>query len=457
MRVCLLIPDGIGIRNYLYSDVLKHLAESGHNVVIWHSLPDEVIQIARELHNISIESVWFDARPDPFFIRLYREATTYARLRLNAREQNNPTILKNWNTKRNTWAKKLLYPLAEKLGSMLKTHQAIEKLEQRIYRLQQKTRAYKMYRQQLQTIQPDVLFCTHQRVPHVVSALLAAQNLGVKTATAIFSWDNLPKARLPIRADRYFVWSDHMKEELLGYYTDIEARQVHITGTPQFDFYRKPELIHARDDFANTHGLDPQKEWVLFSGDDKTTSPYDPQYLADIASGLQDRLEVQLLFRQVPVETVERYATVLAHYPNIVHVQPKWQKGEKWSHFYPLFDDIALLVNLAHHCAVVINIGSTMALDFSNFNKPALFVNYNTTANSSWSINEIYRFQHFKSMEGLKPVGWINSRDEIAEKVIRAMKEPAKIGPDRQKWFERIVQQSPNKTSSQQLVNQLVS
>jgi hypothetical protein len=36
----------------------------------------------------------------------------------------------------------------------------------------------------------------------------AAQELGIPTATFIFSWDNLPKATLVLEPDYYFVWSD---------------------------------------------------------------------------------------------------------------------------------------------------------------------------------------------------------------------------------------------------------
>jgi hypothetical protein len=35
--------------------------------------------------------------------------------------------------------------------------------------------------------------------------LLAAQQLGIPTATFIFSWDNLPKATMVVETDYYFV------------------------------------------------------------------------------------------------------------------------------------------------------------------------------------------------------------------------------------------------------------
>ncbi|WP_332910228.1 hypothetical protein [Algoriphagus boritolerans] len=38
-----MIPDGVGIRNYLYSPILPILNAAGAEIVIWHGLDPEVI------------------------------------------------------------------------------------------------------------------------------------------------------------------------------------------------------------------------------------------------------------------------------------------------------------------------------------------------------------------------------------------------------------------------------
>ena len=455
-RICFLIPDGVGIRNYLYSDVIKYIREAGHEVVIWHALPDEVISLAEELHGISIEAHRFESFPDPYLIRLQREASTYARLKLNSKIKNNPTILTNWDKKRNSIGKKLLYPLAEMLGSVLKSYTAIESLERAAYRLQQRTEVYENLRNKLKTMKVDVLFCTHQRVPQIVSAILAAQSLDIKTATAIFSWDNLPKARLPFRVDRYLVWSNYMKKELLEYYPDIPENAIANTGTPQFDFYRDKSNFHTKEEFADKYNLNPNSKWVLFSGDDQRTSPYDADYLRDIAEALRDEKDIEILFRQVPVEDVDRYVDVLGSCLNITHIPPLWNKGSHWSSFTPTYEDVKLLANLAKHCSTVINVGSTMALDFAFFDHPALYINYDQPHSEGWSVETIYRFEHFKTMNDLNAVGWINAKSEIKEMVRMAVDRPNEVGIDRLKWKERITGASSNQSASQKIVNVLL-
>ena len=60
MRICLLIPDGVGIRNYLYSDLLEILNKEGHRVVLWHSLDSEMIQLVEARLGFKLEQYQFD-------------------------------------------------------------------------------------------------------------------------------------------------------------------------------------------------------------------------------------------------------------------------------------------------------------------------------------------------------------------------------------------------------------
>jgi hypothetical protein len=454
MKIALLIPDGVGIRNYLYSDIVPNLMGAGHEVIVWHHLDKEVIATAEALHNLQIPTQVFEPYADGFRVRLLREATTFARLHINAKLKDNPTILTNWSNKRNTIGRKLLYPLAERLGSTMKTFNKVEKWEAYLFDLVKKSKHYRRFLEELQSMRPDVLFCTHQRVPYALAPMLAAQTLGIKTAVAIFSWDNLPKARLVMRADHYFVWSDYMKQELQEYYPNILPQQIAVTGTPQFDFYKKQELIISREDFASRYGLDVNKKWVLFSGDDVKTSPYDSHYFKDVAEELSKDSNIQLLFRQVPSENEDRYLHVLKEYSNTFHVKPEWVQGATWSSFFPKFDDVILLVNLAKHCELVINIGSTMALDFAHFKKPALFINYDLPDFKNWSIKTIYNYQHFRSMKGLHAVGWINSNDSIYDTTQMAILKPLEIAKDSLIWLSRIQKETPS--ASKEIVRELV-
>ena len=121
------------------------------------------------------------------------------------------------------------------------------------------------YAHQLKAINPTSIFITHQRVPGLMPICVAAQQLCIKTATAIFSWDNLPKARLAVKIDDYYVWSQWMKDEMMAYYPEIPEGNVKLVGTPQFEFYQDKSRQISRTEFAKLHGLNPKKNGFVLA------------------------------------------------------------------------------------------------------------------------------------------------------------------------------------------------
>jgi hypothetical protein len=157
------------------------------------------------------------------------------------------------------------------------------------------------------------------------------------------------------------------------------------------------------------------------------------------------------------VEGFERYQSVLDNFPGIKTLVPKWKKGELWNKFFPYPEDISELVNIAYHSDVVINVGSTMALDFSQFDKPGIFVNYEVVPDHPWSIKRVYQFQHFRTFQDLDAVGWINIAGDILLTIRKAIDTPAEIAKDRILWRDRIVFQDQKSSASNRIVDFLIS
>ena len=300
----------------------------------------------------------------------------------------------------------------------------------------------------------------HQRSPLVSPIISAANELNITTATVIFSWDNIPKARLVNRYDSYFVWSDLMKKELKKLYPEIHKNQIKVTGTPQFEFYFNENFKEDRATFFKKHGLDIYKKTICFSGDDELTSPFDAQYLEDICKAVASfpkEEQPQILFRRCPVDFSGRYDEVIKKYKFVVKIDPDWHIEKctfksSFSTIYPSFNDIKLLVNTCLHSDVVINLGSTMAHDFATLNKPCLYLNYTPVKSNHWSTNTIYKFEHFKSMHGLDAVGWINGKSEIKERIKEVLAFPNKVGKDKKLWLRKIVHH-PLENNTKKLVD----
>ncbi len=447
-KILFVVPDGVGIRNYLYSNLLDEL--KGNKIALLSPLPEKAFyQIKNEFEYFPL-----NLPKEGIVTRIARESATYARLCYNADKVSNSTILKNWNYSPKGKALKVLTKVAQFLGKRtFKNYKNILFLE-KTARNNWPVKTIDFYKKQLEEIQPTSIFITHQRVAALMPICIAAKQLNIPVIAAIYSWDNLPKGRLAVLADTYVVWSDYMKEEMHTYYPEIEAKNVIVAGTPQFEFYLQKNKIISRETFASQYGLDVQKKWICYSGDDVKTSPYDPQYLEDLAqavSQIEESLQPQIIFRRCPVDFSTRYDSVLEKYKDtIIPIDPLWNvpnKDENWGAFYAKREDVDMQVNLAFHCEFVVNLGSTMAHDFAMFNKPCFYINYDKVSDGKWSVQTVYNYQHFRSMNGLEPVEWFNTKEEIKNKVEYALQHPEEIAKDRKKWLQKIVKHPLDKAS----------
>jgi len=416
-KILLLFPDGVGIRNYLYSDVFKGMEKE---LVLFHAFDTKTEQAVKDITAIQ-NTLSIPKYTESLIEKFLRELICLARLKHNAKIVNNPTILTNWKSNHKGIFKTLFYKFIEIVSYRLTSYERILKLEKWYQKAIRNTSFYNKVREILVVNSPEKLFCSHQRGVQCAPIFAAAQDLGIETITVIYSWDNLPKARMALQADKYLVWSDYMQQELKLYYPEIKEKQIFVTGTPQFECYHQPENIIPKEVFYENYNLDIHKKVICYSGDDVLTCPDDPQYLADLAHELVKHdldSEYQILLRRCPVDISGRFDAVVSKYPDLIkQASPLWnfEPNSSWTTIYPLPEDIKLLVSTAYYSDLVVNLGSTMVFDFSMFNKPCIYINYDQEIkiNPDWSVQTIYGFQHFKSMPRKETVYWWNSRQHF--------------------------------------------
>ena len=455
MRILIIVPDGVGVRNYLFSNFVSNLIQENNEVFIYHKLSKSAV---KEIKKSKPEIVNFSEIPhfvETPKLRILRESLAYARLLRGKKLLKNNTILRFWIPSKKGIKKKSLYFLAEKLGIILSKSQRLIRTYDKIYEAEiLKNKNTAIHKKKLLEVNPDFVLNLHQRSPIASPIIAAAKKLRIKTATVIFSWDNMPKARLVARYDYYYVWSQLMKNQVELLHKEINPSNVIVTGTPQFEFYFDKNNFEEKNVFFNKYGLDSSKKTICFSGND-TSSPYEAIYLKDVCeeiSKIDKANRPQIIFRKCPVDKSTRFNKILEDYKELVFsIEPDWKtekdQEDSFTSIYPTSYDNYLLANTVKHSDVVINLGSTMAHDFAVLDKPCLYLNYNPVENSVFKVEDIYGFEHFRSMNDLEAVGWLNSKNEIKEKTLLAIEQPNKIGEDRKKWLEKIVLHPLDKNS----------
>jgi len=443
-KIFILLPDGIGLRNFAYSHFHELGQKEGFEPVFWNNTPFDLKTSGYEEVKIS------RAKTHPL-TDIYKNARKHVELNLNIQKGDD----KVYDAYRFPFSYKNLKSSLKSLATrgIIATNSSkkgLEKVRKKIQQLERKTSFYQESLATLQKEKPAMVFCTNQRPVLAIAPLLAARDLGIPTASFIFSWDNLPKATMVVETDYYFVWSDHMKKELLYYYDYIRSEQVFVTGTPQFESHANKATIQSKQAFFEANGLDSAKKYICYSGDDITTSPDDQQYLADTAKAVRmlnaKGHNLGILFRRCPVDFSSRYDAVLeANKDLMVNLPPLWKKiGEGWNTILPTREDVILQQNTIFHTEMVVNLGSSMVFDYVCYDKPCCFVNYDTdrTIGGNSSVKKIYNYVHFRSMPHKDAVIWLNSPEEIADRIEAGLLNPESNVAAAKEWFQVINEQS---------------
>ena len=449
-KIFILLPDGIGLRNFAFTNFYGLGLEKGFDIKFWNNTPFDLQKMG--FNEIQIK--YAKAHP---LTDVLKVAQTHIELSQNIKKTND----KVYDSYRFTSTKKGLKEFLKNLVILTliitnNSKSGLIRLRKWIAKNERKTKLYFDSLETLQNDKPSMVFCTNQRVMLAVAPILAAQDLGIPTATFIFSWDNLPKGTKIIETDFYFVWSEHMKSEMQFYYPHISENQIKVTGTPQFESHFQNDCIISKDVFFKQHNLNIDKKYICYSGDDITTSPNDPTYLADLANAIitlnKNGQNLGVIFRRCPVDFSSRFDTVLEKYKDIItSINPKWKKiGDSWNTILPTKEDLVLQMNTIFHSELVINLGSSMVFDFVAFNKPCGYINYDVpNVMSHKSVKDIYDFIHFRSMPSNDAVFWINNSNEMEQKVLKMLgDDSSKVIKEAQKWFEKINQHPPEEASS---------
>lgn len=461
MKILIIVPDGLGIRNFIFSKFLDLLTEVGE-VVIWHSFSKKLIdKLPAKFDNHNVNWRKLPTYKETPVERISRYARIFAQIHWKKTERL-PLELKLLRTKQglNT---QIINSLAEIGGYFFSTKSKISFLDDIHLKYTKSNQQLDKFKKVLLKEKPDIVCCTHQRANLAIPAVTAAKSLDITTATFIYSWDNLPKNRMGVQPDYYFVWGEKMREEMLEFYPNIKQNRVFNVGTPQFEFYFDPDLKKSKEQFFSELNLDTKKKVICFSGDDAQTSPYDPYFLADLAEavrtiGKKDR--PQILFRQCPVDKSDRFDWVLEKYPEIAVSEPLWEAAEskRYSGIIPKIDDVILLTNIVHYCDLVVNLGSTMAMDFAVLNKPAIYFAYNPVEDNpkkNWDVEAIYRLSHFDSIHETQPVYWANNPEELPGLIDRALNNSGEKSCERKKWLDKMLT-FPIEKSSRRIVDKLI-
>jgi hypothetical protein len=457
-KIFILLPDGVGLRNFAFSNFYETGKEKDFEITYWN-------KTFFDLEDLNYPELKIASGKNHFLTDILKNARKHIELNLNIKKSASEV----YNTYRfpfvySTFKNALRSILSKFLIFFFSSETGLKIIRTFIKKIESNTTYFEACVNQLRQEKPDFIFCTNQRPVLGIAPILAAQSLNIPTATFIFSWDNLPKATMVIETDYYFVWSTHMKNELLYYYPYIKKEHIVVAGTPQFETHYNSTIIQSKESFFETYNLDVNKKYICYSGDDVTTSPNDPIYLEDVAKAVRQLNEegknVGIVFRRCPVDVSSRFDVVLKKYSDVITpIQPKWEKaGNSWNTILPTKEDMSLLANTIYHTEFVINLGSSMVFDYVIFKKPCIYINYdvNDCVNKEWTVKKIYNYIHFQSMPSKEAVLWCYNNKDLKQLFGKILNNELSNVIEANKWFKKITEQ-PAHLASERIWNEINS
>ncbi|MGQ7945234.1 hypothetical protein [Flavobacterium sp. WC2509] len=427
-KLGIVITDGVGFRNYILSDFLSEAEKQFDEVVILSCLPGSVYGGFLQKSRVIELAVFQEKFPTWFF----RKTKEIAHLQLH--KKNNFGITDNLNTNKSKsktprgYATRFIFKWTSLFYS--ESHiQFYNKLQQLSFKNNSNVKGYKAI---FEKEKFDILFFTHQRPPFIAPLVYQAEQLKVKTASFIFSWDNLAsKGRMAANFGYYLVWSDLMKKELLQFYKKVQSQNVAVVGTPQFEPYALERYKTVKNDFFTRFNLDLSKKTICFSCGDISTSKNDELYITTIAQAIQENKiqNVNLLVRTSPAEDPIRFESFVAKFRFVKWNYPKWHLArtghqEEWSQRIPSKEDVTDLRGILEYSDLNINMLSTMSLDFIQFDKPVINPVFGNAANGLYDDQRFLQYPHIKNVVDSKATTIVKNEQELIEAINLYIENP---------------------------------
>jgi len=297
---------------------------------------------------------------------------------------------------------------------------------------------------QLRQLKIDAVFCLTPFLMDEEMTVRIATLSGVPSSTAILSFDNLTtRPWIPIMFDLYMLWNRHNSAQLLRGYPAAAERDVKIVGSPQFDFYWRPEFLWSESEWRRRLALPAGRPVLLFAGGYYTCVPHEPQFLGQ----LDDAIEANeipgkpvILFRRHPVDPMGRWEGVLQRAKNIVLDNP-WNLGAKvLGHTNISFDDICKLASTLCYSNVHVNVASTMTVDGAIFDRFQIGPAYDDTPSRKYdrASIEVYYQEHFLPIVESKGVAIVRSRQDLIQSVRTGFTNPEEQSEGRRRIVQEI-------------------
>ncbi|MFH1979279.1 MAG: hypothetical protein ABII97_02775 [Patescibacteria group bacterium] len=307
---------------------------------------------------------------------------------------------------------------------------------------------------------PDVVFSTSIISKLDIDFLKEAKKRKIKTVAMPKVWDNITHVLYKVIPDKLILQNDLMKEGAINYQRIKNPEIISVCGFPQFDWYRRKDVLMSREDYFKSIGLDPNKKLILW-GSSGVFTPDDahiPKILVEaIKSGKILNGAVSLLIRAHFTDAKDKRFDCFKGIENV-----QIDDNLALSEFFhdrcdPREDEIKRFVNMIYHSDVVVCLCSTLTLDAFCVDKPVV----NTVFKSLYDKNGkdishiLYEWDHYEPIIKEKAVDMVYSEEEFFKGLNDCLQYPERKKEARQRVLDTLCYKVDGQ-SSKRIANEIL-
>jgi hypothetical protein len=251
---------------------------------------------------------------------------------------------------------------------------------------------------ELRELRPDVVVAVPHGMPgsRDSDVVAAAKELGVPTAVAVASWDNLSsKQQLHVLPHRLLVWNETQRTEAAELH-GVDPRSVVTTGAQNFDLWFDWEP-GDRAAYCRKLGLDPARPYVLYLGGSlyegaRREAEWVRRWVAALRASREPLVaDAGIVVRPHPTRAADWQQLSLADLEGVVVAAPA--AGEM-----PVADDARRAFHDAiHHSAAVVGLNTTALIEAAIVGRSVLSVQ---TPEFDASQRGVFHFDYLLTVGG---------------------------------------------------------
>ena len=306
---------------------------------------------------------------------------------------------------------------------------------------------------------PDIVFSTSIISSFDLEFLREARHRGLKTIAMPRGWDNVNTKLYRHAPDLLIVQNPEMRQQAIRI-QNFPAARVKVTGFPQFDWYRRPNILLTREEFCRRTGLDPKRK-IIFWGSSGRWTPVDGNIAQTIIAAVRSNKLIaptNLIIRPHFSDLATRRFDHLADGKTVFVDKNYTPSNFFWDGWDPNVTETIMFTNTIYHADVIISLCSTLVLDVLCFDKPIINTAYKSfyDAHGHDVSHLLYSPTVYAPVLAEKAVDLVKSETELITSLNHYLRTPDYKHDNRLRARDRMCYQIDGQ-ASQRIVDALMS